>query len=172
MRTSMLYDKCFGFLFRHLLYCFCFCVGLTCLHFLHRPCKQNPLWLQNSLWLPNPLWQTCMLWCSTALQWRMHAMHTVALGSSAFQWDDRLKIRRPNKLGPKEKGLKTGETGSTDKAVQDGHVGWQLQQDAKAAIFPLSTVIFAKPVCFYKFYSITFNSFAQRSTCTRGRYSL
>lgn len=34
--------------------------------------------------------------------------------------------RGPNKSGPKEKGLHTGQNGSTDDAVQDRHVGGRL----------------------------------------------
>lgn len=53
---------------------------------------------------------------------------------------DRLEIRRPNKLGgPNEKGLHTGETGPTDDAAQDGHVGWWLRTAVKKHVSRMDT---------------------------------
>lgn len=92
---------------------------------------------------------------------------------SAFQWEDRPEIRGPNKSGPKEKGLHTGQTGSTDDAEQDRHVGGRLWTGVKRTLlwwmlkavnFPLLAAVLAKAGHFYKFYSITFNSFAQTNT--------
>lgn len=122
----------FWFPLSPLIILFLFCAGLTSPHFLHQagpspaagpsPTDLHALVLYcppmaNTHHAPSGARRLCLLARGTG--WR---------SGDQTSWG-----------GPNEKGLHTGETGPTDDAAQDGHVGWWLRTAVKKHVSRMDT---------------------------------